>query len=508
MTEKKSNIRYLLFTISAALLLMLASRSSFLYIFNNWDDANSYFSVGKALFNGKMPYRDVFDQKGMYLYFLYGLCYLVSHTTFIGVYILEVILGSLNIIGFYKILRLYASERLSVLFAPLSFAVIVVSRSFWWGGAAEEICLPLYVWGLYLVMRYFKKDYENGCMGFKTVFAGGILAGVIANIKFTGLGFFFAWMTLVFFAFVAHKEFVDGIKACFVFLFGMFLPFVPWIIYFGVQNSLYEWYWGYVYINVFLYPNEIEGGAYGFVYTLAKILYWLIYDNAVYFVPMIPGLFYTLFEKKQKFMTRIAAPVLFGFTFLGIYSGGRTLPYYALPLSVFAVFGFAFIAHVIEGIAGWLKEKESICPKNVFMYAVLNALALVCIYNFSMNTVFLSETKEDFFLYRFRDEVLEKENPTLLNIGALDMGLYTLTDIVPTCRWFQTQTLLVPEKENNPYEEQDRYVREGLTDFVIAKVSYPSFIFDNYELIDQADYSYSGYDFTYYLFRKKDIGNH
>jgi hypothetical protein len=142
------------------------------------------------------------------------------------------------------------------------------------------------------------------------------------------------------------------------------------------------------------------------------------------------------------------------------------------------------------------------------MYAVLNALALVCIYNFSMNTVFLSETKEDFFLYRFRDEVLEKENPTLLNIGALDMGLYTLTDIVPTCRWFQTQTLLVPEKENNPYEEQNRYVREGLTDFVIAKVSYPSFIFDNYELIDQADYSYSGYDFTYYLFRKKDIGNH
>lgn len=54
---------------SAFLLIMLASRSSFLYPCNNWNDANSYFSVGKALFNGKMPYRDVFDQKGMYLYF-------------------------------------------------------------------------------------------------------------------------------------------------------------------------------------------------------------------------------------------------------------------------------------------------------------------------------------------------------------------------------------------------------------------------------------------------------
>ena len=59
--------------LSAFLIMMVATRSSFLYPCNNWNDANSYFSVGKALFNGKMPYRDVFDQKGMYLYFFYGL---------------------------------------------------------------------------------------------------------------------------------------------------------------------------------------------------------------------------------------------------------------------------------------------------------------------------------------------------------------------------------------------------------------------------------------------------
>ena len=77
--KNKPVLEGLFLLLAAFLVLLFASRSSFLYPFNDWNDANSYFSVGKALFNGKMPYRDVFDQKGMYLYFLYGLAYLVSH---------------------------------------------------------------------------------------------------------------------------------------------------------------------------------------------------------------------------------------------------------------------------------------------------------------------------------------------------------------------------------------------------------------------------------------------
>lgn len=92
-SKRISEAFYLL--LAGFVLLLFATRSSFLYPCNDWNDANSYFSVGKALFNGKMPYRDVFDQKGMYLYFFYGLAYLVSHTTFAGVFLLEIILAFL-----------------------------------------------------------------------------------------------------------------------------------------------------------------------------------------------------------------------------------------------------------------------------------------------------------------------------------------------------------------------------------------------------------------------------
>ncbi len=493
--------RSILFSISVIVFLLLATRSSFLYICNNWDDINSYFSVGKALFNGRMPYRDVFDQKGMYLYFFYGLAYMVSHSTYVGVFLLEIIFGVFDVIGFYKILKLYVSDKYATILAPLSYAVIVVSRSFWWGGAAEEICLPFYIWGMFIILNYFRNEYSNKTMGSCSLLLGGVLAGMVANIKFTGLGFFFAWMALVWVSFLVHGDFVKSIKACFIFLFGMFIPFISWILYFGAQGSLYEWYWGYVYINVFLYPNSGDGGAIQKLYTLAKILYWLIRENYQYFAFAIAGLVFVLFEKGQKIISRFVVPVLFGFLFLGIFIGGRTLPYYSLPLSVFSVFGFAFVGKILEKI--FKGEAFEFSRKNVGIYLVFTAVFTCMIYAQSMNIPFMRETKDSYFMFRFRDEVLAEKNPTLLNIGCLDAGLYTLADIVPSCRWFQTQTLDIPEKENNPYSEQERYIKEGLTEFVLARDTYPEVIFENYELIDQASYSYSGYDFTYYLFKKK-----
>ena len=60
------------FALISFAMLLFATRSSFLYPMNNWDDSNSYFTMGKSMFRGIMIYRDIFDQKGPYLYLIYG----------------------------------------------------------------------------------------------------------------------------------------------------------------------------------------------------------------------------------------------------------------------------------------------------------------------------------------------------------------------------------------------------------------------------------------------------
>ena len=485
------------------LLLFFATRSSFLYPCNDWNDANSYFSVGKALFNGKMPYRDVFDQKGMYLYFLYGLAYLVSHTTFAGVYLLEGILAAFDLFGICRILMLYVKRNTALALSPLVLAVIVSSRSFYWGGSAEEVCFPFLVWGLYLGLDYFKNQYPGGPMSGRRVLAGGILAGITANIKFTVLGFFFGWMMCVFFSFLVRREFWKGARSCFLFLGGMALPFVPWFFYFALRGGLYEWYWGYVYINVFVYSNlNGEGpGLYERVYILSKILYWVIRTNIIYFIFIIPGMIWAIIGKNKKWLERFFPLALSFFLFLGIYVGGSELPYYALPLAVFTVFGFAAAGCVLErgGERALSRGKREGLISGLFSAGTV-LLGVCIIWTNSMNIPHRLDKKEDIFLYQFREIIAQTPEPTLLNINCLDAGLYTVCDIVPTCRWFQTQTLAI----DDVLTEQERYIREGQTDYVLARDAYPEVIWDRYELVSKAPWQQEGNGFTYYLFRRMD----
>lgn len=490
--------------VSAFLIMMIATRSSFLYPCNNWNDANSYFSVGKALFNGKMPYRDVFDQKGMYLYFFYGLCYLISHTTFIGVFFFEVILAAFDLFGICRILQLYVKKMTALVLSPLVLSVIVSSFSFYWGGSAEEVCFPFLIWGLYYSLEYFQNRYPEKTMGWKVILINGILAGMVANIKFTVLGFFFAWMMCAAFSFLVKKDLPGAVKGCFIFLAGMAVPFIPWVIYFAWNHGLYEWYWGYVHINVFVYSNLNEEGP-GLlerIYVLSKLLYWVIRKNMIYFCFLIPGVIWNLFGRGKKFLARFNTLALCFFLFLGIYVGGSELPYYAFPLAVFTVLGFAWIGRALE----WMWAHAFNGKKAGKAAAAVAGMASVAlgagiIFTVSMNIPYMSEKKEDLFLYKFKEIVDETDHPTLLNIGCLDAGLYTVCDIVPSCRWFQTQTLAI----DDVLKEQERYIKEGQTTFVIARNEYPWSIFEKYELVSEEPWYHEGQEFTYYLFRLREI---
>ncbi|MDD6362424.1 MAG: hypothetical protein PUG18_04085, partial [Lachnospiraceae bacterium] len=111
------------FALISFAVLLFATRSSFLYPMNNWDDSNSYFTMGKSMFRGIMIYRDIFDQKGPYLYLIYGLASLISRTTFTGVFLFEILFGILDLAGFYRILRLQLRKRTALILLPFLFAV-------------------------------------------------------------------------------------------------------------------------------------------------------------------------------------------------------------------------------------------------------------------------------------------------------------------------------------------------------------------------------------------------
>lgn len=495
--------------ILSSIFTTICSRSSFLYPMNNWDDANSFMTVAKGILSGRVMYRDIYDQKGVYFYTIFMLAHFISNNSFFGVYILEIVANSITFFLMYKIMRLYIGKKMSLIFLPVIGGTVLSAVSFYWGSSAEEFFNPLLISSLYISIKYFKEEYPKP-MDNKKIMLVGAFAGIIALIKYNILGFFFAWMMMVAISRLVQKDFKNFLKQCGLFLVAMFIPFIPWIVYFAANHALYDWYEGYVLYNVTGYSNfESSDLTIGTrIYQLAKILYWIIRQNIQYFIFVLLGGIWFIVDFSKKWIEKINLIAIAGLLFVGIYIGGAELKYYSLPFCIFVPLGFATIGRLLEKIynSGRLQtiresvDKRVSCITALFVLIAITASGFF-VYHTSMNTYFMKYEKEDLFLYQFKDIIGAEGQNTLLNISCLDAGLYTVCDIAPTCRWFQTQYIAKDEVS----EEQERYVKEGLTDYVIAREFYPDCIWDQYELVGESTLNTPESNWTYYLFKNINL---
>ena len=90
MEKKERRAALALSLLCSVLALTVATTSSPLYATNFWTDSNLYFTIGRGMLEGLMPYRDLFDHKGPLIFLLYALGALVSDTSFFGVFLLDV----------------------------------------------------------------------------------------------------------------------------------------------------------------------------------------------------------------------------------------------------------------------------------------------------------------------------------------------------------------------------------------------------------------------------------
>ncbi|MDO4877210.1 MAG: hypothetical protein Q3987_07505, partial [Oscillospiraceae bacterium] len=72
-TKSKLTTPEIIILIAAATVtLTVVSTCSPLYPFNPWNDINCFFTVGRGITHGMVPYRDLYEQKGPLIYFLFA----------------------------------------------------------------------------------------------------------------------------------------------------------------------------------------------------------------------------------------------------------------------------------------------------------------------------------------------------------------------------------------------------------------------------------------------------
>ncbi len=496
---KKETRNQLLFCFFIAILFITVfSKCSPLYPLQDWVDANAFLTMGRGLIQGKIPYLDLFEQKGPLLYFIHALGASISNTSFFGIYLLEIV--SLTIVLYYigKISELFLDKKAKYILLPIIAMILLTTNAFKYGDSAEEFCLPLLTISLYHMLFYFKKDLKD--LKPTHFLIDGILASCILWIKYTMLGFHFAFMASFFFLFLSKKEYKKAITSCLYFLLGMTIPTIPILLFFHLNNALKELFHVYFTLNMTSYGERAS-----IITKLGNAI--LLYLNrgsreVLCFILTILGLIFFTIKTKylEKTSYKIALITTYLFLILGVYFGGKAYIYYFLIFTPFSILG---LIHLYQ-----LKEIPKIESNIAIPIVVIVSFFITLGINQNIKSINLNyqQTAQ----YQFGQFIKQKKNSTLLNYGFLDGGFYLSSNAVPNIYYFERQNMpykYFPENQ----DEQNRYIKEKKIDYVIlrlhhnqkgAEVEIP-YLHENYQIVKEIPQKVEGKKVNYVLLEKK-----
>ncbi|MGN0777200.1 MAG: ArnT family glycosyltransferase [Candidatus Ventricola sp.] len=474
----------------SVLSLAVATTSSPLYATNFWTDSNLYFTIGRGMLNGLMPYRDLFDHKGPLIFMLYALGAAVSDTSFFGVFLLEIVNLAAMLFLAHRTVALYGRGRLTLLSIPLTAMVTVCSAAFNQGGSAEEFCLSALSLALYCTLRCMQPG-EDGKKRLYVAF--GAAMGWVFFIKYTDCGLFFGLA----FALLLYVWRVQGFRraaaAALLMLLGMAVIVLPVCVYLAANGVLDEMIQVYFIQNIFGYGEASMSLSEHIYNALAYLRTQSMANPAVAALAIAGCVFaavHALAKHRKGFWAEAPAAALgAGLLLLFCYWGEMAHPYYALVFASLAPLGMIPL--------GWLARRVHPCLAGAL--AAAGVLAIVPACQALCAAVPLQQVERAQMAQTvFAGIMKEEEQPTLLDLTSLDQGFYLAAGITPNCRYFANNNLNTQEKR----EALDGYLAQGRTMFVVSRWEDPG---EHYTLIAEHTSPFDLNDMrTYKLYRRAE----
>ena len=422
-------------------LIFGCSQSSPAFPINTWEDANCLLTVGRAMRNGAVLYRDIYEQKGPTLYALHALAAFVvpSGGGFLGVFILEVLACFLTLVSAYRCTSGQTAGRL--LTVTVLAAVICSCGAFCKGDSAEEFCLPC-IMAMITICHRTKGRFTDSDMG-----KLGFLSGIIATVKFTILGIPLGLCLCTPFLTGFQRPFRIVKKAA-AFLAGMLIPILAWTVYFAVHDALGDFFTAYIYNNIFLYAGERP--------KTWELLY-MLQQNALMLLLLLLGAARFARKAENRFML---VPLLV--QSLVLILGGRMWPYTLLILTPFTLFPIQAGTAVLEkGMRRVFEDKRSSRHVLNILTGGLTLLTVLCAILLSPNAGMRHTRFEDTPQGQLSRYI--RPGASFLQYSHLDDGMYLVTGQLPQRKFFCNLNVDYPLMR----EELDRYLEEGIPEYVL-----------------------------------------
>lgn len=517
--RREDGIAFAFCLLCAFIFIGICSRSSPIYPLNDWVDANCYFTVGKSMANGRVLYRDIYEQKGILLYVLHMIAYFISNTTFFGMYIIESLFFSAFLFLSYKTARMWLGISACLAFLPAISYFLLTSVSLRQGDSAEEMCLPFIMYAIYIMVS--TAENEDSMPDASQCFILGACAACIFFIKFTLTGIYIGYIILAVIFAINDKKILPLLRSALFFALGAITVSIPFMVYFAVNGALSDFYTAYIYNNMFVYAKEsklIDKIISIFSLTARGIDY-----NDAWGILVLIGLGSSLLDLKRPKIA-LGTLILYVSNAFFIYYGGVGYYYYSLGMGALSTLGCIAVMRVLCYCLSAAKSAlvfalgdNSLFDIRSLDKATKKAISIILIFATllcvtllyteksiarSSNYFYSKYEREDIWQEKFAKIINETgEEMTLLNYSCLDLGLYTTANILPSEKYFCRLNIKLPEM----IDSLDRAVREKHTEFLVVRSQPSDFVLTYYEVIakETSFLEFEGSRADYYLLKRK-----
>ena len=493
-TDKSRLTKFELFFLIAAatVTITFVSTCSPFYPFNPWDDANCFFTLGRGIIRGMVPYRDLYEQKGPLLYFIYALAALISERSFTGAWIIECIMASLFSVFSWKTVKLYVDpNKFAITLMPLFLGLIYTSRLFNYGGNAEELCFPLLTIALYFGLKAIVKG--DGLPEKKDALVCGLITAALFWIKYTFIGFMAGFCLYILILSIKQKTFNTLWSLVWRFIAGFVILTVPILLYFLANGALKSLWEAYFYNNIFFYQN---GKPFGLA-SIPVVRNFYIPANGLYKLSIkypkfgamlllsVVSVFFT--GKKHLAKTLFLFVITFALSAAVVFTRNTAIYYYIY------IMAYCFSLLLIPFCKGFNYLCKSFSQNTRLMPVLLADLLLVIfavVLLLGKNSYLFLQKKDQLAQFRYAETINETPDAKLLTYDVMDAGFYTASGLMPCNRFFCF--LNIETSYPAILEEQNRLIEEGYFDYIVTSY-FCEADWDNYELVREETDTYVDY---------------
>ena len=454
--SKEAVIRYVFFLSLSLIALFFCTQSSPFYARNPWDDVSIYYSIGRGITQGYVPYRDMFDHKGPVVFFLFALAHLMVPDCFYGVYLLESLSFSGLLAASYGIYRLYFEEKMAGALTVISMVFLLDGSFLGYGGSCEEFTMVIYGAVLYGYLAYFtgRKDCKVKWMA-----GAGVLLGLSFWMKFNMTVCLFVLVGMVFLHKLLKRR--NILKELAAFSCGFAGVCVLVAGYFICADSIGDLKTGY--FDAKLAYAAVTTGGESLALFFQNVL-MAVCDNPGTSLFVLLGLIGFVFSSRFLCHWMGKAGLVSAFALLvgSTYISYAFLYYYCL-VAVFVIPGIITAAHVLTKRA--LKKQ---IPKEAAFYLALPCLCVLLFFNqnhrdgavFSKNFTLCDVCEKEI------ENAAKGPEKTILLYHNHRVQMMTFAGMRPAARYYFAPNISKHVPEIN--EEQDRYIHEGTAEFVMV----------------------------------------